>query len=106
MKVLGKDLKEFWETIPEDYVVDGIADITPEDEIEIKDLKDDEKYELTELGFEIIEDPQGNTKSFAGAFKKWKAKQGKVNVLVSIEKEELEAALKTINSIKGVRVIR
>lgn len=107
MKALGKDIKAAYDAIPEGFCHDG-GELDEEfgHNFEVTDLEDDGLFDLTELGFDIIEDPLDNYKSFAGAFKKWKAKQGRVNVVLSIDKQELEAALELIKDIKGVKIIK
>lgn len=110
MKILGKELKEFWQSIPDGKYVEGDWEDDP------SSLEDDVKYDPSELGYETIEndryeiteddDKSEEVVNFITAFKRWKAKQSKVTVILHVDKNCLDSALSAIKDIKGVKIVK
>jgi hypothetical protein len=107
MKAFGKDIKAFYDSIPEGYIHDGEEpDYGLEEGEDISDLEDGKKYDLSKWGYICKEEGAPSEVKFETMFKKWKAQQTHTSVLLSIDKEQLAIALATIKTIKGVTVIR
>ena len=106
MKALGAEIKDFYDNhFPEGYYHD--------DGIEMHDgdgrwlLKDEEKYDLGELGVIVPNDGNypADAASFESFFRKWKKSRTTVTMVIEVKKEKAEELKKLLEGA-NVKVLK
>jgi hypothetical protein len=102
MKVLGSEIKQFWNDDTFELPADVVWDCDKYPNIWV--LNDDEEYELIELGY-FVDDDVNFRIEFESAFKLWKKKQTTTTILIEVEKSKLDEVMLLLkdNSIKVVK---
>lgn len=95
MKAIGAEIIEFYNNhFPDGYYHDDY-----DESIDMDNLNPNQKYELNDLGYIISDEDPSNERTFSSVFRRWQKKQTHVTLLVSVPREQIEAAKKDIKAL-------
>lgn len=104
MKALGIEIKQFWNDEEFDLFKQEKIYWDGDVEFEFDELKDDEKYDLTDLGCFICDELDIDY-TFEQIFKKWKKQQTTTTIVIEVEKSKVNEVMLLLkdNKIKVVK---